>query len=34
MDQDIVFVPPRLSTIAITGRVKKPGYYELLENET
>ena len=34
MDQDIVFVPPRLSTIAISGRVKKPGYYELLKNET
>ncbi len=28
MDQDVVYVPPRHSTLAITGRVKKPGYYE------
>ncbi len=34
LDQDIVYVPPRKSTIAITGRVLKPGYYETLPNET
>ena len=33
MDQDIIYVPPRKSTIPITGRVLNPGYYEILENE-
>ena len=33
MDQDIVYVPPRKSTIPITGRILKPGYYEMLEDE-
>ena len=33
MDQDIIYVPPRKSTIPITGRILKPGYYEILENE-
>ncbi len=33
MDQDIVFIPPRKSTIPITGRVLRPGYYEMLNNE-
>ena len=33
MDQDIVYVPSRKSTIPITGRVLRPGYYEILENE-
>ena len=28
LDQDVIYVPPRKSTIAITGRVKTPGYYE------
>ena len=28
LDQDIVLVPARKSKIAITGRVKSPGYYE------
>ena len=34
MDQDIVYVPPRKSTIPLVGRVLKPGYYEMLQNET
>ncbi len=33
MDQDIVYVPPRNSTIAVTGKVLKPGYYETLKSE-
>ncbi|MBJ13380.1 MAG: hypothetical protein CMG62_09965 [Candidatus Marinimicrobia bacterium] len=33
MDQDIVYIPSRKSTIPITGQVLKPGYYELLDNE-
>ena len=34
LDQDIVYVPPRKSTVAITGRVLKPGYYETLPKES
>ncbi len=34
MDQDIIYLPPRKSTIPLTGRVLMPGYYELLEQET
>ncbi len=34
LDQDIIYVPPRKSTIALNGRVLKPGYYEMLEDET
>ena len=34
MDQDIIYVPPRLSTIALSGQVKKPGYYEIIDKET
>ncbi|MFB0900511.1 MAG: SLBB domain-containing protein, partial [Dehalococcoidia bacterium] len=34
IDQDIIFVPSRSSSIPITGQVKKPGYYEIIENET
>mgnify|MGYP001320866457 CR=1 FL=1 len=34
LDQDIIFVPPRKSTIPLTGRVKKPGFYEIIENES
>ena len=33
MDQDIVYVPSRKSTIAITGNILRPGYYEILEKE-
>ena len=28
LDQDIVFIPTRISTIGLTGRVRVPGYYE------
>ena len=28
LDQDVIYIPPRNSTIAITGTVKTPGYYE------
>ena len=34
MDQDIIFIPPRISTIPLTGRVRNPGYYEVSENES
>ncbi len=34
LDQDIIYVPPRLSTVAITGQVKKPGYYEIIDKES
>ena len=34
MDQDIIYVPPRKSTIPLTGRVKKPGYYEIINDES
>ncbi|MAU64803.1 MAG: hypothetical protein CL882_02115 [Dehalococcoidia bacterium] len=34
MDQDVVFVPPRKSTVPISGRVLRPGYYEMIDNET
>lgn len=34
LDQDIIYVPPRKSTIVITGRVRNPGYYESLQNES
>ena len=34
VDQDIIYVPSRLSTIALTGQIKKPGYYEMTNNET
>ena len=34
IDQDIIFVPSRSSRIPITGQVKKPGYYEIIKNET
>ena len=34
LDQDVIFVPPRKSTIPITGAVKRPGYYEILNIET
>jgi protein involved in polysaccharide export with SLBB domain len=31
---DYVFVPPRGETVAITGAVKRPAYYEMKESET
>ncbi|WP_103027125.1 SLBB domain-containing protein [Salinibacter altiplanensis] len=31
---DYVFVPPRGETVAITGPVKRPAYYEMKEDET
>jgi len=34
MDQDIIYIPPRKSTIPITGRVRNPGYYEIIDKET
>ncbi|HHP7239306.1 SLBB domain-containing protein [Longibacter sp.] len=33
-NNDYVFVPPRGETVAITGAIKRPAYYELTENET
>ena len=33
MDQDVIHISPRKSTIPLTGRVLSPGYYEILENE-
>lgn len=31
---DYIFVPPRGKTVAITGAVKRPAYYEMKEGET
>ncbi|MCS4182628.1 protein involved in polysaccharide export with SLBB domain [Salinibacter ruber] len=31
---DYIFVPPRGETVAITGPVKRPAYYEMKEDET
>ena len=31
---DYVFIPPRGKTVAITGAVKRPAYYEMKEGET
>jgi len=33
MDQDIIHVPSRRSTVPITGRILNPGYYEILDEE-
>ena len=33
-NNDYVFVPPRGETVAITGAIKRPAYYELTEEET
>jgi len=33
-NNDYVFIPPRGETVAITGAVKRPAYYEMLEDET
>ena len=34
MDQDIIYIPPRISTIPLTGSVRNPGYYEVTEEES
>ena len=34
LDGDIVLVPPRYGTIAVTGAVLRPAYFELKEEET
>jgi len=34
MDQDIIYIPARKSTISLTGRVLNPGYYEVIDEET
>jgi len=34
MNQDIIFIPPRESKVLINGEIVRPGYYELIENET
>ena len=34
MDQDMIYVSSRKSTIPITGKVLRPGYYEALEDES
>lgn len=34
IDQDIIYVPPRASTIPLTGYIFNPGYYEILEDES
>ena len=33
-DQDVVYIPPRISSISIEASVKRPGIYEALEGET
>ena len=33
MDQDIVYVSPRKTTIPVSGNVLRPGYYEILKDE-
>ena len=34
LDQDVIYVPPRKSTIPLTGHVRVPGYYEMNLNES
>ena len=34
IDQDIIYVPPRKSTVSLTGRIRKPGYYEVTGKES
>ena len=34
MDQDIIFVPPRLSRVALNGQVLTAGYFEISKDET
>lgn len=33
-DQDIVFVSPYSTRVEVSGEIKRPGYYDMLENET
>ena len=33
MNNDIVFIPPKLSSIEITGSIRKEAIYELKDNE-
>ena len=33
MDQDVIYIPPRISTIPISGRVYRPGYFETTKDE-
>tara|TARA_Y100000768_G_C23990765_1_gene692596 strand:+ start:2705 stop:4714 length:2010 start_codon:yes stop_codon:yes gene_type:complete len=33
-DDDVVVVPPRVSTVSIDSAVQRPGFYEILENES
>ena len=34
IDQDIIYIPPRESTIPLTGQIRNPGYYEVVEKES
>tara|TARA_Y100001958_G_C21245259_1_gene574826 strand:+ start:2931 stop:4865 length:1935 start_codon:yes stop_codon:yes gene_type:complete len=34
LDQDLIYISPRKSTIPLTGRALRVGYYEMLESET
>ena len=34
MSSDIIFIPPRISSITLSGKVKSSGIYELKNNET
>ncbi len=34
LDQDVIYIPPRKSTIALTGRLLNPGYFEALKGES
>jgi len=34
IDGDIILVPPRIGTIAMTGAINRPAYYEPMKNET
>ena len=34
LDQDVIYIPPRKSTIAVTGYIPNPGYFEAVENES
>jgi len=33
-DNDVIFIPPRISSIEIDGAIKRPGIYESLPNES
>ena len=34
LDQDIILIPSRISLVSIAGEVRKPGYYELINDES